>query len=244
MYLSKKNINDLFLKEIKMLRKTKSYSEMHKYLKFYEAISAILNDYQDIIKIIEINESPFILDETFQIYLSSFILYIKNYEYLAFMQSEEIETFDIEKLTQMLNLFSKYHNKKGILIIWNDWQYSSLLLDKNILYESYEDLLMNLKIKVQSFRKILSKLTERKLSDKKIEIKQFLMEDFNILEKLSRKLKKKYENTYLDIIKQIPHYTNGKKIDQILTIIDDCLMNGMNEEDIKNELLRIYKYKF
>ena len=73
-----------------MLRKSNSYSEMHKYLKYYEAITAILNDYQDLVKIIEINESPFILDETFQIYLSSFILYIKNYEYLVFMQSEEI----------------------------------------------------------------------------------------------------------------------------------------------------------
>lgn len=227
-----------------MLRKSKSYSEMHKYLKFYEAITAILNEYQDLVKIIEINESPFLLDETFKIYLSSFILYIKNYEYLVFMQSEEIEAFDEEKLLEMLNLFSKYHNKKGILIIWNDWQYSSLLLDKKILYGTHEDLLMDLKLKVQSFRKILSKLTERKFPDKKIEINQFLMEYFNILEKLSRKLKKKYANKYPDIIKQNPHYSNEKKIDQILTMIDDCLRNDMNEEDIKNELLRIYKYKF
>lgn len=227
-----------------MLRKSKSYSEMHKYLKFYEATTAILNEYKDKVKITEINESPFLLDETFQIYLSSFIIYIKNYEYLVFMQLEEIENFDEEKLNQILNLFSVYHNKKGILIIWDDLNYSSLLLDETILYESDKDILMNLKLKVQPFRNILNKLTERKLSDKKIEIKQFMTDDFNILEKLGRKLKKKYENRYPDIMKQIPHYTNKKKIEQILTMIDDCLMNDMNKEDITNELLRIYKYKY
>lgn len=227
-----------------MLRKSKSYSEMHKYLKYYEAITAILYEYQDNVKVTEINESPFLLDETFQIYLSSFIFYINNREYLAFMQSDEIEDFDREKLNQILNLFSKYHNKKGILIIWNDLQYSSLLLDKNILYGSVKDLLMNLKLKVQPFKNILNKLTERKLSDKKIEIKQVLTEDFNILEKLSRKLKNKYEKVYPDIMKQNLHYTDGKKIEQILTMIDDCLTNDMNEEDITNELLSIYKYKY
>ena len=123
-------------------------------------------------------------------------------------------------------------------------QYSSLLLDKNILYGSVKDLLMNLKLKVQPFKNILNKLTERKLSDKKIEIKQVLTEDFNILEKLSRKLKNKYEKVYPDIMKQNLHYTDGKKIEQILTMIDDCLTNDMNEEDITNELLSIYKYKY
>ena len=74
---------------------------MHIYLKYYDAITAILYEYQDNVKVTEINESPFLLDETFQIYLSSFIFYINNREYLAFMQSDEIEDFDREKLNKV-----------------------------------------------------------------------------------------------------------------------------------------------
>ncbi len=241
--MNEKNIDELFLNEMRMLRKSKNYSEMHNYLKFYERIIENLKEYEDEVKIVEINENPLLPDENFKIYLSSFILFIKDYEYLVFMKSEAMETFSSENLIQILNLFSRYHNKKGIIIIWNDRILSSLLIDKKELYKPYEDILKNLRLKTTEFKDILYNLTKKRLSEKKIEIDRFLIEEFNILDNLNINLNHFYNEKYNSIKKIIPDYQNGKITEEIIILIDDYLIDDMSDDEIKNNLLKLYNFR-
>ncbi|KKM00875.1 hypothetical protein LCGC14_1800100, partial [marine sediment metagenome] len=153
--MDEKDPSERLLKELKLTKKTKTYFEMHDLMNLYDRIISIFLKFKDKVRIIELNEDPFIKEEEFPINLSSFILYINNFEYLFFMNIDDLTKFKHSDLESYFSLFSNYYNKKGFFIVWNDRNLSTFYVDYVDIYIPIKKVFSKIKMNLESLEKTL-----------------------------------------------------------------------------------------
>jgi len=244
--LDEKDISKRLIKELKLMKKTKSYFEMHDLMIFYDRIIKLFLNYKDKVKIVELNEDPFIKEEEFPINLSSFILYINNFEYLLFIELEEVESFKISDLKSYFSLFSNYYNKRGFFIIWNDNNLSAIYIDYIDIYTPIKTIFDKIKMNVESFDKVLESRLKR-VPKKKFRMENIDKIDLDIKNDLERVIKDKFES-YLNNIKKLMQKTYQKFdereiIERIILLFDDFFNSEIESKELKERLLRLYNFR-
>lgn len=243
--MSKKEHDERLVKELQLMKKTKSYFEMYDLMNLYDRLVKVFSNFKDDIKIIELNEDPFIKEEKFPINLSSFILYINNFEYLLFIEIEELSKFKKSDLELYFSLFTNYYNKKGFFIVWNDKDLSTFYVDYVDIYVPINKVYERIKINLESLDKAL-KNRIKKVPKKKFRIENINKMDLDIRRNLENRIKDKFEEE-LDSIKLRMQKTSQKFnekeiINSLILLFDDFFESKITNEELKTKILKLYNY--
>ncbi len=233
------------LKELKLTKKSKSYFEMHDLMNLYDRIISLFLNFKGKVKIVELNEDPFIKEERFPINLSSFILYINNFEYLLFVELEEVDRFKISDLESYFSLFSNYYNKKGFFIVWNDRNLSTFYVDYVDIYISINRVFEKITMNLESLDKALENRI-KKIPKKRFKIENINKVDLDIKSNLEKIIRDKFEEDLnsikLKMQKTSQKFNGNEIIERIILLFDDFFDSEINNEELKKKLLKLYNY--
>lgn len=219
---------------------------MHKMIDFYKRLLDLLSQYKDEIKIVELNEDPFIKDENFEIHLSAFMLYIKNFEYLLFTQLNNIENFKKSDLKRYFDVFSEYYNKRAFIIVWNDKDFNSILVNIEDLYKPIDKVFQTYQSNLIPLDKLLSEKIRKKRVPKK-EAKFHKKEELDIKTDFKKKIYDNFESKFKKVQKKLQNdfkkMINKKNLDQIINIFNEFFNSEIDEKDLRKKLLKFYQFK-
>lgn len=219
---------------------------MHKMIDFYERLLDLLSQYKNEIKIVELNEDPFIKDEKFEIHLSAFMLYIKNFEYLLFTQLNNIENFKKSDLKRYFDVFSEYYNKRAFIIVWNDKDFNSILVNIEDLYKPIDKVFQTYQSNLIPLDKLLSeKIRKKRVS--KTEVKFHKKEELDIKTDFKKKIYDNFESKFKKVQKKLQNdfkkMINKKNLDQMINIFNEFFNSEIDEKDVRKKLLKFYQFK-
>ena len=135
------------------------YSEMNRFIIFFEKVKRILTSNKDI-KILELKLTR-ILPETSKILPFSFIISTNSIEYLFFLNNEPEPKLTVEELSDYENLFTNNSSQVGIIIVWNDANLRSVKFYRDEIYKKYEKIIeiLNDKDRLLSLKELLNRET-------------------------------------------------------------------------------------
>lgn len=243
--INEKDHDRKLLRELRLIKKTKSYFEIQKVLNFYERLVGVLSQFKPTIKIIELNEDPFIKDEIFEINLISFLIFYNDFEYLLCAEYDLFESFEKSTLEHYMRLFSMYSNKKGLIIVWDDDELSSLFVEKKKIYDPLDEVYLKFQDNIEPLVSLLNNLIEKKELTRKLELEIYKKEEYSIKKDLKTYLQENMRVFYetQNLIRDIEDLDINYTIKSIINIFDDYLNNKIDQDQMKSQFLKLYNFE-
>ncbi len=243
--INEKEHDKKLLRELRLIKKTKSYFEIQKVLNFYEKLLVVLSQFKPTIKVIELNEDPFIKYENFEINLISFLIFYNNFEYLLCAEYDLFESFEKSTLEHYMGLFSRYSNKKGLIIVWNDNELSSLFVEKKKIYDPLDEVYLESQDKIEPLVSLLNNLIEKKELIEKLELEIYKKEEYSIKNDLKAYLQENIKVSYeaQNLIRDIEDLDINYTLKSIINIFNDYLNNEIDQDQMKNQFLNLYNFE-